>query len=134
MSAYPYRLTVAVPAAHIPHASAMGVCLATASNDAWAFSIATWQDGSGNLYAVASGVVGAGVLAAWGGDLAAPAWEPDVDLTAAQAAKDITTLVAAPGTVPIAATDRIAAYLAPNPSSAIAVVTAMGLTRVPVVI
>lgn len=131
---YPYRLTVAVPVAQISNASAMGVCLASASSDAWTFSGATWQDGSGSLYAVASGVVGAGVLTAWGGDLVAPAWSPDVDLVAAQAAKDITTLVAAPGEVPLAATDRIAAYLAPNPSDAVAVVTAMGLTRVPVVV
>lgn len=132
MSAYPYRLTVAVPAAHIANASAMGICLAATPDDAWAFTEASWQDTSGNLYAVASGVVGAGILSAWGGDLAAPPVAPDVDLTAAATARNITNLVTAPGAVPMARTDQIAAYLAANPSSAGAVVTAMGLTPVPV--
>lgn len=131
---YPYRLTVAVPEAMINNASAMGTCLASTPQDVWTFGGAGWQDADGNLYAVASGVVGAGVVANWQDGMQAPAWAPDADTVAAQAAQDATTLVMAP-TAPVAAsTSIISAYLASNPSSALDVISAMGLTQVLAVI
>ena len=124
---FPYRLTVAVPQAHIANATAMGICLAAQVQDVWTFTAATWRDGDGNLYAVGSGVVGPGVVSTWQEPFVAPSHDPDVDLSAAEAARAIASLVIAPGTVPTASPSIIAAYLAPAGAEASAVVTAMGL-------
>ena len=129
---YPYRLTVAVPEAHIANATAMGTCLAAQVQDVWTFSAATWRDGDGNLYAAASGVVGSGVVSTWQEPFVAPSHSPDVDLSAAEAARAIASLVTAPGTVPTASPSIIAAYLAPAGADARAVVAAMGLQDIPV--
>lgn len=131
MTGFPYRLLVAVPEALIPNAVQMGICLAASPSDAWQFDGTGWRDADGNLYAVASGVVGAGVVANWQDGMQAPAWSPDADTVAAQAAQDATELVSSPTTPVAASTSIISAYLAPNPSNALAVVAAMGLTRVP---
>lgn len=129
---YPYRLTVAVPKAMIGNASAMGTCLAAAPQDVWTFDDARYQDAQGNRYAVASGVVGGGVVSAWQSPMQAPAFAPDVDTDAASAAQSAAELTVAPAAPPTAEPSVIAAYLAPNPSSAKAVLTAMGLTEIPV--
>lgn len=131
---YPYRLTVAVPEAMIGNASAMGVCLAAAPHDVWRFIGVGYEDAQGNRYAIASGVVGGGVVSAWQSPMQAPAFAPDVDTDAASAAQAATELTVAPGDPPAAGPSIIAAYLAPNPSSAKAVLTAMGLIEIPVAV
>lgn len=134
MTAYPYRLTVAVPEAMIGNASAMGICLAAAPQDVWRFAGARYQDAQGNRYAIASGVVGGGVVSAWQSPMQAPAFAPDVDTDAASAAQAVAVLTVWPADPPTAGPSIIAAYLAPNPSSARDVLTAMGLTEIPVAV
>ena len=53
---YQQRATIAAPAAHIPDANQLALCLGESSADDQTFTTAAWQDAEGNLYAVSSTV------------------------------------------------------------------------------
>ena len=53
---YRQRATIATPAAQIPNANKLALCLGESSADDKTFTSASYQDAQGNLYSVASTV------------------------------------------------------------------------------
>ena len=122
---YQQRATIAAPAAHIPDANQLALCLGESSADDHTFITASYQDAQGNLYAVCSTVAKPIFAEMAGQPLKAPAHSPDMDLAAAtraQALLQINNGVASP--------DVIAVILGSRMESAQDHIAALGLTRV----
>lgn len=86
-TAYTYRVTIAVPAAHIADANQLALCLGESSSDDQTFTTTNWQDVEGSLYAIASTVAKPVFVELASQPLQAPDHVPDVDLTAATRAQ-----------------------------------------------
>lgn len=120
-------ITIAVPAAHVADANQLARCLGLSEADARTFRAAGWQDGDGNTYAVASGLVRPSFSAGAASPLVEPAWGADMTAAArAQALLSVFDPEASP--VPFAGPDRIGAVLAFDAQEALAI---LGLTAVP---
>jgi len=122
---YQQRATIAAPAAHIPDANQLALCLGESTQDDRTFTVASYQDASGNLYAVASTVTKPIFVEMAGQPLQAPDHAPDMDLeaaTRAQALIQINNGTAGP--------DVIAVILGSNADSAQDHIAALGLKRV----
>lgn len=80
------RLTIACPAAMIADANQFARCAGYGPDDDKTFGPATWQDASGNLYSVSSGLV---VAESYQTDALGPLIEPEwgCDLAAANRAQ-----------------------------------------------
>lgn len=128
-SIYTLRVTIAVPEAHIPDANQLAVCLGNSAADVGTFGSAKFQDGSGNLYSVASTLATDVFPVAAASQLVAPAFAPDVDLVAAGRAQAlIVTHTPNPETeAPQASPDKIIAIIH---DKAMEAVDMMGLSRV----
>lgn len=72
------RVTIACPEALIGDANQLALCLGYGPADALTYGDAAWQDGAGNLYAVASALVSETFAATAGSALAEPAWGADM--------------------------------------------------------
>ena len=122
---YTTRATIATPAAHIPEANQLALCLGESSADDQTFSTASYQDASGNLYAVASTVAKPIFAQIAGQPLQAPDHAPDMDLAAATRAQALLQINGG-----IATPDVIAVILGDRLESAQDHIAALGLTRV----
>ena len=122
---YTNRATIAAPAAHISDATQLALCLGESTQDDRTFTVASYQDASGNLYAVASTVAKPIFAQIAGQPLQAPDHAPDMDLAAAtrsQALLQINGGTASP--------DVIAVILGNRLESAQDHIAALGLERV----
>ena len=123
---YTTRATIATPAAHIPEANQLALCLGESSADDQTFSTASWQDAEGNLYAVSSTVAKPIFAQIAGQPLQAPDHAPDMDLAAATRAQALLQINGG-----IASPDVIAVILGDRKESAQDHIAALGLTPIP---
>ena len=122
---YQQRATIASPIAHIPDANQLALCLGESSADDRTFSTASYQDASGNLYAVCSTVAKSVFAQLAGLPLQAPDHAPGMDLEAATRAQALLRING--GT---ASPDVIAVILGNRLESAQDHIAALGLERV----
>ena len=122
---YIKRATIAAPAAHIPDANQLALCLGESSADDQTFTSASYQDAGGNLYSVASTVANLIFAELAGQPLQAPDHAPDMDLAAATRAQAL--LQRNGGT---ASPDVIAVILGDRLESAQDHIKALGLTQI----
>lgn len=81
------RVTIACPEAMISDANQLARCLGYSADDGMTYGLPIWQDGDGNRYAVASGIVSDAFPAAAASPLSNPEWGADMAAAArAQAA------------------------------------------------
>ena len=123
---YQQRATIAAPAQHIQDANQLALCLGESSADDQTFSTASYQDASGNLYAVASTVAKPIFAQIAGQPLQAPDHAPDMDLAAATRAQALLQINGG-----IATPDVIAVILGDRLESAQDHIAALGLTPIP---
>ena len=122
---YLQKATIATPAAHIPDANQLALALGESSADDRTFTTASYQDASGNLYAVCSTVAKSLLAEMAGQPLQAPDQAPTMDLasaTRAQALLQINGGTANPDVIAVILGDRL--------ESAQDHIAALGLTRV----
>ena len=122
---YTQRVTIAAPAAHIPDANQLALCLGESSADNQTFTVASYQDADGNLYSVASTVAKSVFAEMAGQQLKASAHAPGVDLKAASKAQSILKINGG-----IAAPDVIAVILGNRLESAQDHIVTLGLTSI----
>ena len=122
---YTSRVTVAAPAAHIPDANQLALALGESSADDQTFTAASYQDASGNLYAVCSTVAKPIFAEMAGQPLKAPDHAPGMDLVAATRAQSLLQINNGRATP-----DVIAVILGDRLESAQDHIKALGLTRV----
>ena len=125
-TAYTQRATIATPLAHIPDANQLALCLGESSADDQTFSTASYQDASGNLYAVASTVAKPIFAQIAGQPLQAPDHAPDMDLAAATRAQALLQINGG-----IATPDVLAVILGDTTENAKDHLVALGLERMP---
>ena len=123
---YIKRATIAAPAAHIPDANQLALCLGESSADDQTFTSASYQDAGGNLYSVASTVANLIFAELAGQPLQAPDHAPDMDLAAATRAQALLQINGG-----IASPDVIAVILGDRKESAQDHIAALGLTPIP---
>jgi len=123
---YTQRVTIAAPAAHIPDANQLALCLGESSADNHTFTVASYQDASGNLYAVASTVTKPIFAEMAGQPLQAPDHARGMDLAAATRAQALLQINGG-----IATPDVIAVILGDRLESAQDHIKALGLTPIP---
>ena len=126
MTQYSHRATIATPAACIPDANQLALCLGESSADVQTFTTASCQDASGNLYAVASTVTKPIFAEMAGQPLQAPEHAPDMDLAAATRAQALLQINGG-----IATPDVIAVILGDRLGSAQDHIAALGLISIP---
>ena len=125
-TAYVQRATIATPATHISDANQLALCLGESAADDRTFTIASFQDAKGNLYAVCSAVAKPIFAQMAGQPLQAPDHAPDMDLvsaTRAQAMLHINNGIATPDVIAVILGDRL--------ESAQDHIAALGLERMP---
>ena len=125
MTQYKQKATIATPAANIPDANQLALCLGESSADDQTFNASNYQDAQGNLYAVASTVAKPIFAEMAGQPLKAPDHAPGMDLAAATRAQSLLSINN--GT---ANPDVIAVILGDRMESAQDHIKALGLTRV----
>ena len=122
---YIHKATIATPAAHIPDASQLALCLGESAADDQTFTTASYQDAQGNLYAVCSTVAKPIFAQLAGQPLQAPAHSLDIDLVAATRAQSLLQIKdgkASPKVIAVILGDRL--------ESAQDHIAALGLMRV----
>ena len=123
---YQQRATIAAPANHIPDANQLALCLGESPADDQTFDTASYQDASGNLYAVASTVTKPIFVEMAGQPLQAPDHARGMDLAAATRAQALLQINGG-----IATPDVIAVILGDRKESAQDHIAALGLTPIP---
>ena len=123
---YQQRATIAAPANHIPDANQLALCLGESPADDQTFDTASYQDASGNLYAVASTVTKPIFVEMAGQPLQAPDHARGMDLAAATRAQALLQINGG-----IATPDVIAVILGDRLESAQDHIAALGLTPIP---
>ena len=124
-TAYINKATIAAPSAHIQDANQLALCLGESRADDQTFTVASYQDAGGNLYAVSSTVAKPIFAQIAGQPLQAPEHAPDMDLAAATRAQALLQINGG-----IASPDVIAVILGDRKESAQDHINALGLTRV----
>ena len=123
---YQQKATIATPAAHIPDANQLALALGESAADDQTFTTASYQDASGNLYAVCS-TVARPIFAQMAGQLLqAPDHAPDIDLAAATRSQALLQINGGKATP-----DVIAVILGGRLESAQDHIAALGLTPIP---
>lgn len=105
------RVTIACPVDLRADANQLARCIGLGPDDDQTYGLPSWQDGSGNKYAVASVVVGEGFVIAATTDLVEPLW--GCDLQRARFAQSKVRLNEA------ASPETISAVFDENPQSAL---------------
>jgi len=123
---YTQRATIAAPTTHTQDANQLALCLGESSADDQTFTTASYQDASGNRYAVCSTVAKPIFAQMAGQPLQAPDHAPDMDLAAATRAQALLQINKG-----IATPDVIAVILGDRLESAQDHIKALGLSRVP---
>ena len=121
------RLTIACPDALRDDANQLAMVLGYGPADAETYGTPNWQDAGGNLYACASLTVSDTFTTTAQSPLQRPAWDVDniIDMDAARRAQAALVFSLTPVT---AMPDKLTACVGDDP---LAVLAAMGLTRVP---
>jgi len=122
---YTQRATIACPELLASPANQLALCLGESSADDQTFNIASYQDATGNLYAVCSTVAKPIFAQMAGQPLKAPDHAPDMDLEAATRAQQLLQING--GT---ASPDVIAVILGDRLESAQDHIAALGLTLI----
>ena len=122
---YTQRVTIAAPAAHIPDANQLALCLGESSADNHTFTAASYQDVDGNLYSVASTVAKSVFAQLAGLPLQAPDHAPGMDLEAATRSQALLQINGG-----IATPDVIAVILGGRLESSQDHIAALGLTQI----
>jgi hypothetical protein len=122
---YLQRATIATPTAYILDANQLALCLGESSADDHTFTIASYQDAYGNLYAVCSTVAKPIFASMAIQKLKAPQQAQDVDLVAAKRAQVILRINDS-----TASFNVIAVILGDRLESAQDHIAALGLTQV----
>ena len=107
---YQQRATIAAPAAHIPDANQLALCLGESSADDKTFTSASSQDEQGNLYAVSSTVAKPIFSQMAGQLLQAPDHAPNMNLEAATRAQSLLQInngTASPDVIAVILGDRL---------------------------
>lgn len=129
-TAYTHRATIVCPEAMMTDANQLALVFGESAADDQTFNTATWQDASGNLYAVSSTVA----TGTFEGKATAPLETPDhaaeADLTAAGRAQAALYIYGVHGTDG-AATGRLWALVQPAPGDAKAALELAGVTPAP---
>jgi len=125
ITTYTKKATVATPSAHIPDANQLALSLGESSADDQTFTTASYQDASGNLYAVCSTVAKPIFSQLAGQPLQAPDHAPDMDLVAATRAQALLRINGG-----IASPDVIAVILGDRLESAQDHIAALGLAQI----
>ena len=123
---YQQKATIAAPAAYIPDANQLALCLGESSADDQTFNASNYKDAQGNLYAVASTVAKPIFAEMAGQPLKAPDHASNMDLaaaTSAQALLQINNGTANPDVIAVILGDRL--------ESAQDHIAALGLSLVP---
>jgi hypothetical protein len=125
MTQYVNRLTLAVPESLMGAANNLALIMGRSTADINTFTTATWQDASGNLYAVCSAVSKPMVVQALSTGLPdpLPSHAENADVTLAQQALDAIEVY---GEGVAAGVDKIVLAIDDNPLDAL---SGMGLTR-----
>ena len=123
---YQQKATIAAPIVHIQDANQLALALGESSADNQTFTTASYQDASGNLYAVCSTVAKPIFAQLAGQPLKAPDHAPEMDLVAATRAQSLLQING--GT---ASPDVIAVILGDRLGSAQDHIKALGLTPIP---
>ena len=123
---YQQKATIAAPVAHIPDANQLALCLGESTQDDRTFTVASYQDAGGNLYAVSSTVAKPIFAQIAGQPLQAPEHAPDMDLAAATRSQALLQINGG-----IATPDVIAVILGDCKESAQDHIAALGLTPIP---
>jgi hypothetical protein len=118
-------LTIACPEAHISDGNQFSRCVGLGPDDDKTFGLALWQDALGNLYAVASGLVGDSFTETATSPLVGPAWGCDMD--AAERAQALIRMPDPETGELVATPDTIAAAYG---TDVMGVIAGMGLTQV----
>ena len=113
------RVTIICPQAHIEDANHLAMVLGYSAADVATYGAPSWQDGSGNLYAVASLLVSDDFVGAATTALARPDWDGD-RLVVMAAARRAQALVSVWGLgedepAPVAGPSRILALFGDDP-------------------
>jgi len=108
-----------------PDANHLAMVLAFGPADALTYNGGTWQDGAGNLYSAASGIIGSQFLGLATSALARPAWDTGnvVNMAGAARAQAAVALIQGDES-PLASPTQITAILSDDGLAALA---AMGL-------
>ena len=123
---YQQRATIAVPEPLIAEGNQLALALGESAADDQTFTTASYQDASGNLYAVCS-TVARPIFAQMAGQLLqAPDHAPDMDLAAATRSQALLQINGGKATP-----DVIAVILGGRLESAQDHIAALGLSRVP---
>ena len=72
-----HRLTIICPAAHVSDANHLAMVLGESAADGMTYGATEWQDGDGNLYAIASLPVSDAFLGAAVNALSRPSWDTE---------------------------------------------------------
>ncbi|MCF7725790.1 hypothetical protein [Sulfitobacter sp. M22] len=122
------RLTIAVPADHTDIANHYAMTLGYSEADGQTYRNPSWADVDGNLYALASLIIGEGFIGNATSPLPRPAWDTEevIDMAKASQAQALVVLWTpdSDGPPPIAVADKITAVLGMEGIEAVA---AMGL-------
>ena len=106
---YQQKATIATPEAHIPDANQLALCLGESAADDQTFPTASYQDASGNLYAVCSTVAKPIFAEMAGQPLKAPDHALGMDLAAATRAQSLLQInggIASPNVIAVIIGDR----------------------------
>ena len=122
---YMQRATIATPESLIADANKLALCLGESTQDERTFTVASYQDASGNLYAVASTVAKPIFAQIAGQPLQAPDHAPDMDLAAATRSQALLQINGG-----IATPDVIAVILGGRLESSQDHIAALGLTQI----
>lgn len=125
------RVTIICPQPHIEDANQLAMVLGYSAADAATYGAPSWQDGSGNLYAVASLLVSDGFVGAATAALARPDWDGEraVSMAAAHRAQALVSVwgLGEDEPAPLAAPSRILAMFGDDPHGLLAMA---GVVRV----
>jgi len=106
------RVTIAVPEALTSDANQLARCIGLGPDDERTYGEATWVDGLGNLYTLASAVVSESFLATASSPLAEPAWGCDLAAATRAQAQVRIGVSAAPDIMAAVIGDDVTAALA----------------------
>jgi len=128
MTDYTRRVTIVCPEAMTADANQFALVIGPSPADDQTFKAATWEDASGNLYAVSSTVATDALEDKATTTLEAPAHSPEADLTAARRAQAALYIYGVNGTEG-AAPDRLWALVEPAPGNAHEAIALTGVSR-----
>ncbi|MCK8463441.1 hypothetical protein MUY35_06215 [Aliiroseovarius sp. S1339] len=125
------RITIACPENMIAEANQFALCIGSTPADAQTFGSATWEDGQGERYALASLLAGPQFAQTAAEPLRAPDHTEHADVTAAAFAQSALRIWSplSPGSFPSLSADRLIAVIGLDAGLAIPL---LGLSPVPI--